>query len=701
MTIAIEEEVDSVARIPTEIQRQQKVIDGLGDDYVFPLFNGRQAIESQRKSGYKNTSRAAREIIDNSFEAGAKNVWIAFQRAGDSGRVKGEWKDAVTAVAFIDDGPGMIPKMAQYALSWGGGTHFENPTGIGRFGFGLPNSSINQTRKVSVYSRTDPTTEFVRAVLDITPEKLALIPPSGLVKVEEPEENVSLPDFVVQYLKRNKIELGTGTVVVWEKPDRLQAKSASKLKEYMLDDFGVVYRYILDEMKFKLTVDGTVVQVVDPLFLMKNSRFYLPPEKGGAMVTFEKNLTVKHSRDAESGVQHVELLKGAEAIRSAKAEAATNKDVVVGTMSVTIARFPYGMVARRVQQDRAGGSGAAAVKDADAFRRVQIRAKRRGITFVRANREIDTVDLLPTTEKDRANGLGRWPVLQGYALAWGAEVRFSPNLDEIIGIGNDKQTLNPSEDFWRVLCAAEVDKAVREEQKFQQVSRQKEEEKAAEEEATNPDKPNPATDAAAEAESLMGRRRMPDDHTGGDTTGGGGERDPKTHPGTQAGGGAADGATGAEAGTKSETGTPTEPDTATDTSTRGAVGEDAEPADDSSSASTVTYGIGFFESEGGVFYKPALGNQMKRLALINKAHPFFKTFYTELVKIKNPKARQAVDLLLMALAQAELFADLRTKMIYQHQREAEWSPFLKLGLNMLTEMQAGDPEEDEEDVSTD
>ena len=38
-------------------------------------------------------------------------------------------------------------------------------------------------------------------------------------------------------------------------------------------------------------------------------------------------------------------------------------------------------------------------------------------------------------------------MLQGYALHWGVEVRFSPNLDEIMGIGNDKQTLNPGEDY--------------------------------------------------------------------------------------------------------------------------------------------------------------------------------------------------------------------------------------------------------------
>src|SRR5713101_6607339 len=141
-------------RILTELQRQEAALAELPQDYQFPLFDGRQAIESQRKSGYKNTARAAREIVDNAYEAGAKNVWVVFRRPTEEERGKYERRDAVSAVAFIDDGPGMLPMMARYALSWGGGTHLNDPTGIGRFGFGLPNSSINQTRRVEVYTRT-------------------------------------------------------------------------------------------------------------------------------------------------------------------------------------------------------------------------------------------------------------------------------------------------------------------------------------------------------------------------------------------------------------------------------------------------------------------------------------------------------------------------------------------------------------------
>src|SRR5437588_1550001 len=70
-------------KLLTEIERQEAVLAELPDDYEFPLFDGRQAIESQRKSAYKSTARASREIVDNACEAGAKNVWFVFKRPAE------------------------------------------------------------------------------------------------------------------------------------------------------------------------------------------------------------------------------------------------------------------------------------------------------------------------------------------------------------------------------------------------------------------------------------------------------------------------------------------------------------------------------------------------------------------------------------------------------------------------------------------
>ena len=67
-------------RLLTEVERQQKYLDRLPDNYAFPLFNAAQALESQRRSGYRNTASAAREIVDNALEAGATRVDVCFER---------------------------------------------------------------------------------------------------------------------------------------------------------------------------------------------------------------------------------------------------------------------------------------------------------------------------------------------------------------------------------------------------------------------------------------------------------------------------------------------------------------------------------------------------------------------------------------------------------------------------------------------
>ena len=57
----------------SELERQEKYLAQLPENYEFPLFNARQAVESQRRRGY-DTAAASREIVDNATEAGASRV---------------------------------------------------------------------------------------------------------------------------------------------------------------------------------------------------------------------------------------------------------------------------------------------------------------------------------------------------------------------------------------------------------------------------------------------------------------------------------------------------------------------------------------------------------------------------------------------------------------------------------------------------
>ncbi len=68
-------------RLLTEIERQQKYLARLPDDFEFPLFNAAQALESQRRSGYRNMAAAAREIVDNAMEAPRASTCASLSRS--------------------------------------------------------------------------------------------------------------------------------------------------------------------------------------------------------------------------------------------------------------------------------------------------------------------------------------------------------------------------------------------------------------------------------------------------------------------------------------------------------------------------------------------------------------------------------------------------------------------------------------------
>ncbi len=490
----------------TELERQAYYTDQLDDaTYNYPLFSGKQAVLSQRRSGYRTTAKAAREIVDNSIEAGAKNVWMIFDRP--AAREKSERANKVTAIAFIDDGPGMTPKMARYALTWGGGTHHDDPNRIGKFGFGMPNSSINQTKRVEVYTRTSADLPWTLAVLDINN-----LPDHGVVSVE-PTVEAELPKFVEAYLKRKKIDLKTGTIVVWLKPDRLTYVQASTLKEHFLDDFGTTYRYllprsetdesgkkkVLSQGEFNLFVEDVAVEPVDPLFLLPGARLYLAPntaepKKGGPWCTFEKMVAVKYYVDQETGAKHVEPLSDDVAV----IEAARKDPAVlgVGTITIRVSRFPYGFVMGEKQH-----------RKSDAGKRFEIRQARRGICFVRAGREIETFDAYPRTKHDKESGLGDWPHVSGYAYHFGVEISFDPDLDEVFNVGNDKQTIRPIDDFWRVMAHPEVqlDMAVRVEEQYQHTTRKAERQARQDPQITAEAAVAPAVVAAGQASAAIGK----------------------------------------------------------------------------------------------------------------------------------------------------------------------------------------------------
>lgn len=627
-------------RLLTELERQQKYLDRLPADYEFPLFNAAQALESQRRSGYRNTAAAAREIVDNAMEAGATRIDVCF---GKPKKLKAHQRtDSINAIAFIDNGSGMVPAMARYALSWGAGTHFDDPNFIGKFGFGLPNASINQTRLVEVYTKTAGDSTITKACLDIRE-----VQKFGLHSIPAPT-NGALPDFVQTYLDRKGLAFDHGTVVVWVEPDRASYRTAATMKEHLIDDFGVTYRYLLDRVE--LHVEGTKVEPVDPLFLTDGARFHLPEEKGGAIMSADWNIAVKYARDPETGQMELTKVEDTDELDS------EDRSIeAVGAIYVRVGRFPYGFA------EAAKGKA-----ENDSHRRFEIRKTRRGMSFVRAGREIETVDVFPKSMKDQAKGLGNWPLLQSYAYHWGVEVRFDPALDAVFGITNDKQTVRPIEDFWRLLTSENVDVQLGREQTHQRKMRKEEKEKQRQAEARRSEQKTKAEDAAARADSVSGQKPKVPDHA-------------KVKVRESFDNAAKENAKVNQVSLDKA---------------RKALEEEAKRR---------PYIIDFYNEPRGPFYKPEWSYGTQMAVLINRQHAFFKGLYSPLLSMPNgDEAKQALDLLLIALARAELgVTDEQAALFYEVQRERHWSQFLSDAYRLLEQTMAAPDEETAENADGD
>ena len=617
-----------VSPLQAEIERQRKYLGELPNDFLFPLFNTKHALESMRRSGYRDTAAAAREIVDNAIEAKASRIDVIFQRPRNPREY--ERRDSVAAVAFIDNGSGMLPVMARYALSWGAGTHFDEPGTIGKFGFGLPNASINQTTRVEVYTKTADVRTVSMAYLDVTNFK-----EHGVQSIA-PAVEAELPDFVQDHLKANGLTFEHGSVVVWRAPDRLTYRMAAPLREHLVDDFGVVYRYMLGDVD--LYVEKVKVEPVDPLFLTPGARYYVPEEDGGAILSYEALIPVRYYRDPDTGGRHLAKIEDASQLNPEDPNL-----LATGAIGVRISRFPKGFA------EHTKGKATS-----DAHRRFEIRKSRRGMSFVRAGREIETLDAFPRSARDQASGLGDWPLLQAYAYHWGIEVRFGAELDEVFGIANDKQTVRPMEDFWRVLTKEEIDAKLRAENAWQMTARKKETPRV-----DASDQPTEAEKAAAMAERIKGTViKVP-------------EREQKN------------------------VNQQFEDEARRRVGVTAATVEEAKKAIETE-AKKRPYRIEFFDDANGPFFVPAWDPGSVVVARVNRAHPFYTTLYGELVRLGASQARNAVDVLLLALARAELRTeDEVAKLWYEEQRKVEWSSFLGNALRVLSQtLRAGEAEED-------
>lgn len=216
-------------------------------------------VQATRDSGYSSTACAVSELVDNALQAGATRVDIDIVRASSG-------KDM--EISVTDNGCGMDLFTLRQALRFGGSSRFNDRSGLGRFGMGLPNSSLSQCRRVTVSSWQNASGcargqsnvigrgKTLQTYLDL--DEVAA---GQLVEVPRPKALQKPPA---------KRAGGSGTIVKWTRCDRLQFKRPSTICRHLQKDLARRFRtYLLRGIK--IAVNGTPVAPFDPLYLTGGS----------------------------------------------------------------------------------------------------------------------------------------------------------------------------------------------------------------------------------------------------------------------------------------------------------------------------------------------------------------------------------------------------------------------------------------------
>jgi len=202
-----------------------------GEQLTFPIIDTRMTVEAMRDSGYKSTTHALAELIDNAIEADATSIEVF----GLSRRDQETNRSKLKELAVLDNGHGMDELTLRGSLRYGHGTRRDR-LGIGRFGLGLPNSSLSQARRVEVWSWQAGASNALYTWLAIEDVE------SGATEIPEPE--LQAPPAV--YLEASRAPFSeSGTLVVWRELDRVQWKSASTTFRHTESLLGRIYRRFL------------------------------------------------------------------------------------------------------------------------------------------------------------------------------------------------------------------------------------------------------------------------------------------------------------------------------------------------------------------------------------------------------------------------------------------------------------------------
>lgn len=381
------------------MERNVMGIQAVQQEFDFSIVSPELTIEAMRDSGYKDTDHALAELIDNSVEAGADLVEIiAVETPPDPDQHYARAR--VSEIAVADNGEGMDSTTLRRALKFGDGTRMDRrKQGIGRFGVGLPQSSISQCQRVDIWTWQNGPDNAFHCYLDLDEIKN-----SGRQKVPESSQT-AVPDRW-RKVAANTCE-PTGTLVVWSELDRVRWRGGAKTLERTTELCGRIYRKFLTDSENPIQIDMILAsdkagrldieerqdcRPNDPLYLMAPSATPEPFQNQPMFKLFNERTWEIKVNGIIGRIRVRCTMALPDAINEAKSRIPWPKSYAKAGDA------PWGKHANR----------------------------NKGVSIVRAQRELE----LNLAWVNNYEPEERW---------WSVEVEFDPILDEIFGVVNNKQ----------------------------------------------------------------------------------------------------------------------------------------------------------------------------------------------------------------------------------------------------------------------
>ena len=358
------------------------------------LFDPHMVVQAMRDSRYRHPANALAELIDNSLDARANRVEVLIQEEQTRVTSRDRWR--VNELAVLDNGHGMSRETLVNAIRFGGRLETQTVQKIGKYGMGLPTASVSQCRRFDVWSWQENIEQAAHSYIDLDE-----IEQGVLDEVPEPT-GTPIPKKWLDMASEDALDLRSGTLVQWSKPDRIGGIQASTIFRQIEEEIGRIYRHFINDgdviirmasargSAFVLETDKQV-RPNDPLYLMKNSTTPAPWDDEPMFEFFSKD---DFDLEIDGRMERVEVIYSR-----------VKPEVLGKYRTDRPGTTPHGLNAR----------------------------KNMGISIVRENRELVLDDFFV---RGGASGAGsgipqnRW---------WGCEVRFDRGCDDLFGVDHNKQ----------------------------------------------------------------------------------------------------------------------------------------------------------------------------------------------------------------------------------------------------------------------